>query len=269
MIEQAERRHGHLVIETVGEAAPWLVLVHGVSQDHRLFDKQVEAFAGSHRLLLVDLPGHGLSTGIPGPYGVAEFGAHIEKAMEACRAGPAFLWGTHLGASAALFLATRRRDLFSRLILESPVFPGRPLPSVAGLLKRVSSAAREAGIERAREIWWSEGPWFARMRSDPLRCRAEEQRAMIDAFAGGPWLEAGLISKPLDAVEDGLRGLDLPVVIMNGEHDVQDFLEAAEALSALLPRCRRVQVPDGGGFPLWEDPQTVNRLAAEAMRDAG
>ena len=46
---------------------------------------------------------------------------------------------------------------------------------------------------------------------------------------------------------------------MNGEHDLPDFLKAANDLSALIPDCRRVSVRDGGGFPFWEFPDRVNK----------
>ena len=45
---------------------------------------------------------------------------------------------------------------------------------------------------------------------------------------------------------------------MNGEHDLPDFFQAADNLSALLPNCRRTLIADGGGFPFWEFPERVN-----------
>ena len=45
---------------------------------------------------------------------------------------------------------------------------------------------------------------------------------------------------------------------MNGEHDMQGFLDAAGALAAILPNCRRSLIEDGGGFPFWEFPDRVN-----------
>ncbi len=44
--------------------APWITMVHGVSQNRRVFSAQVAAFGEDYRLLLIDLPGHGLSAEI-------------------------------------------------------------------------------------------------------------------------------------------------------------------------------------------------------------
>ncbi len=256
---------GTIVLDEGKGAEPWLVLVHGISQDHRVFDKQVEAFRDTHRLLLIDLPGHGRSATIGGPYGLAEFAAHIAGALTAHGIARSIFWGTHLGATAGLVLAGQRPDLFRLLLLESPVMPGRPLPSVSDLLPRLSTAVRSEGLGKARDLWWSRGPWFDRMRAQPERRRAAQHRRIIDDFEGGPWLEAGLISKPLGDVEGTLKDLPVPVTVMNGEFDVPDFVEASEVLSALLPRCRRIVVPDAGGFPLWEDPDAVNQLVSEVI----
>ncbi len=40
---------------------PWLVFLPGLTADHRLFDKQVEHFAGKANMLVWDAPSHGAS----------------------------------------------------------------------------------------------------------------------------------------------------------------------------------------------------------------
>jgi pimeloyl-ACP methyl ester carboxylesterase len=67
------------VLDAPGDA-PWLVMVHGMSRYHRVFSAQVQAFRRDHRILLVDLPGHRLSSDIPGPYGHVEMAAHVDAA---------------------------------------------------------------------------------------------------------------------------------------------------------------------------------------------
>jgi pimeloyl-ACP methyl ester carboxylesterase len=245
-------------VTSAGRNAPWITMVHGVSQDRRVFSSQVEAFRSSFRLLLIDLPGHGRSSDLPGPYGLEEYAASIRAALRESAVERSHFWGTHLGAGAGLLLACRDPETFRSLVLEGPVFPGRPLPAVSEMLAEVARTARETGIEAAREKWWNEGGWFAVMRARPEACRAEEQRAMIDEFQGRPWLDAGLFGRPIEPIDGLLAKLDLPVLIMNGEHDLADFVEAAERLAAALPNCRRRVIEDAGGFPLWEFPGRVN-----------
>lgn len=50
-------------VDEAGRGTPELVFVHSWSCNRRQFDSQLAAFAGSHRVVLVDLPGHGGSQG--------------------------------------------------------------------------------------------------------------------------------------------------------------------------------------------------------------
>ncbi len=259
---------GCIVVDATGPAADWMVLVHGVSQDHRLFEAQVRRFRDTYRILLIDLPGHGLSSHIPAPYGLGEFAVHIRECMVSVGVSNAIFWGTHLGASAGLVAACDEGELFSVLVLESPVFPGRALPSVSDLLSEVAATAREHGMNKARELWWEKGPWFDRMRSDAEKCRAAEQRRIIADFEGGPWLETDLVSKPLGSVENKLRNLTVPIILINGEYDVHDFVLAADALEEIIPNTRRISIPGGGGFPLWEVPDLVNERVSSVLVNA-
>ena len=85
------------VVTDAGPAAPWLTLVHALSQHRGVFSAQVEAFRASHRLLLIDLPGHGLSAGIPGPYGLEEYSAAVLAALDEARVERTIYFGTHTG----------------------------------------------------------------------------------------------------------------------------------------------------------------------------
>lgn len=255
----------YVLVETAGPEAPWIAMVHGVSQSHKVFERQLNAFKSDYRLTLIDLPGHGLSSRLPGPYGLEEYSHAIGAALEDAEIDRAIYWGTHLGAGTGLLLAARRPSLFRSLILEGPVFPGRPMPAVNDVLAEINLTAQQDGMPAAREKWWHDGPWFDVMRSRPQDCRAAAHRALIDEFEGQPWLDAGLASRPLAPIDKDLKSLQIPVLIYNGEHDVGGFLQAAAELHDVLPNSQRVTIKDAGGFPLWEYPERVNRAVSRFL----
>ncbi len=246
------------LINDAGPDAPWVAMVHGVSQSHKIFDRQIAAFKSDFRLILIDLPGHGLSSDLPGPYGIEEYSVAIETTLQNAGITQCHYWGTHLGAATGLYLASRNPDLFLSLILEGPVFPGRPMPAVNDVLTKIAATARMNGMEAARELWWQEGQWFDVMRARPEECRAAAQRTVIEEFEGQPWLDSGLASRPLSPIDNQLAELKSPVLIYNGEFDLADFVAATDALEQSLPNCTRATIKDAGGFPLWEFPDRVN-----------
>lgn len=124
--------------------------------------------------MLIDLPGHGRSSALPGPYGLAEFASGIRAAVGDAGISRFHFWGTHTGVSAGLLLATRDPAPFASLLIEGPDFPGRRLPAVSETVARVAATARERGIKAARQLWWDESEWFAVMRPNCRRATIPE-----------------------------------------------------------------------------------------------
>ncbi|MDA1099892.1 MAG: alpha/beta hydrolase [Proteobacteria bacterium] len=247
-----------------GAKGAWLVMVHGMSQDHRVFSAQVDAFKDRHPILLIDLPGHGLSVDLPGPFGHWELAAQVDGAITAAGIDRCHYWGTHTGAALGLLLATREPARFQALILEGTVLPGHAMPSVDRELQRARETAQTRGMAAARQQWFARAAWFAVMRQRPGPCRAAEHAAMIGQFPGAPWLYQGA-SRAVEPIDGQIAALETPVLFYNGEHELPDFIAAADRLQALLPNARRAAIAQAGGFPAWEFPEPVNALVAEFL----
>lgn len=237
---------------------PWIVMVHGMSQDHRHFARQIEAFRAHFRILLIDLPGHGLSSNLGGPFGHAEFAAHVVQLLDTPRFGQVHYWGTHTGGTIGVMLGLRRPDLLRSLLLESPLVPGSNPPVVSALLSEARARARNLGVAAAIDYWWREGCWFDQVRDAPVTCRAAEQRAIINGFSGTPWLD----ETPAAEIDDLVPAeTPLPALVYQGTLDHSDFVVAAEEVCRLLPGSEHRVIPKLGGFPSSEDPHRINALA--------
>ena len=247
-----------------GDGAPWLVMVHGMSQDRRVFSAQVEAFKDRYRIVLVDLPGRGLSADIPGPFGHIELAAHVAGAIDRAGAAPCHYWATHTGTSLGLLLASAEPGRFRSMILEGAVVPGHAMASVEAALRRAREVARAEGVPAAGKQWFDEAAWFDVMRRRPEECRADAHWQIVSEFSGAPWLDDGR-AQPVAPIDDRLASLDVPVLLYNGAHDPEDFVAAADRLEALLPRVKRATVAEAGAFPAWEFPERVNRLVADFL----
>jgi len=252
------------IIASAGEAKPWLTLLHGASQHSGLFSAQVEAFRADYRLLLVDLPGHGRSSALPGPYGLAEYTRGVLAAIHAAGVEQTHYWGTHTGAGVGLLLATQQPQLIASLILDGAILPGVDLPYVTAAIARAKQTARDRGLEAARAEWFRESDWFTVIRDRPVECRAKEHWNMVAEFSGRPWLDASA-PQPVASIRPALERIAQPVLLVNGEYDVQDFQRVADELESRLPNVQRARVAGAGGFPLWEFPAEVNALVRKFL----
>lgn len=124
----------YITVTDAPDTAPWLIMVHGMTLDHQVFSSQVVAFKEQYRILLIDLPGHGLSTYVPGPYGHVEMMEHVRRIWDQAAIGPAHFWATYTGTAVGLLLAVQEPKRFRSFILEGAVISGYDMPYVNGTL---------------------------------------------------------------------------------------------------------------------------------------
>jgi len=255
---------GYKTIIEAGETAPWLAMVHGMAQDHRIFTSQIAFFKDSYRILLIDLPGHGLATDVPGPYGHMEMMAYLRTVLDQAAIGPTHYWGTHTGTAVGLLLAVREPERFKSLILEGPVISGHSMPYVTETLGRASSVARTEGVQAAIQQVFADAGWYDVVRARPEECRMEEQWDIISEFSGAPWTFEGQ-PMPANISDEELKALIVPTLIYNGVNDLGDFFNVSDRIKRNLVNVTHEIIPDAGGFPAWEFPFQVNDMVRKFL----
>ena len=91
-------RKVHYVERGSGEDA--LLLIHGWASDHAIWEPQLAAFAATHRVVAIDLPGHGDSEPPKQAYSVDLFADAIAAVMDHARIDDAVLIGHSNGVPA-------------------------------------------------------------------------------------------------------------------------------------------------------------------------
>ena len=85
--------------EVYGSGEPTLVFVHGWNCDARYWREQIPFFSKKHRVVVLDLAGHGHSGLSRTKYTMAAFGEDVKAAAEAAGAGRVILIGHSMGGS--------------------------------------------------------------------------------------------------------------------------------------------------------------------------
>lgn len=102
--------------EAVGTGDPTLVLVHGWSCDARYWRAQVPHFAKRHRVVTLDLAGHGHSGAGRARYTMAAFGEDVRAVVEATDSREVILVGHSMGGAVIAEAARRMPDRVIGLI---------------------------------------------------------------------------------------------------------------------------------------------------------
>lgn len=108
----------------MGEGEP-LVLLHGMMDSHRTWRRAAPLLAQRYRLLMVDLPGHGLSGRPDAPYTLSWFSHTLARWMEAIGVERAHLCGHSYGGGVAQWMLLEQRSRIDRLALVSAGGLGR------------------------------------------------------------------------------------------------------------------------------------------------
>jgi pimeloyl-ACP methyl ester carboxylesterase len=116
--------------EIHGTGDPTLIFVHGWSCDGRYWRAQVPHFAQQHRVVVLDLAGHGHSGQQRATYSMAAFGADVRAVVEAVGSERVILVGHSMGgaviAEAALSMPGRVVGLIGVDTLDNIEYPLTP-----------------------------------------------------------------------------------------------------------------------------------------------
>ena len=110
---------GGLGYDEAGAGAPALLFLHGWCGDRSFFAPQFEHFSRSHRVVSVDLPGHGQSA-VPDEYAIEAFASQVAELAGELDLGRSVVFGHSIGAMVALALSQLAPELVGALALIDP-----------------------------------------------------------------------------------------------------------------------------------------------------
>jgi pimeloyl-ACP methyl ester carboxylesterase len=247
--------------------APALVLIHGLAGSTRWWDPLVPMLARSHRVIRIDLLGHGRSAKpAGGGYEIPEQGRRVGAALDRLGVKRAMVVGHSSGGLVATALAEQRRDLVTALALidigprldtfisSGPAGQLLTVPVVGELLWRLRT---DGLIRKALSTAFSRrGYKIPQQLVDDVRATTYHSLTTTDR-AGSDYLKQR-------ALPDRLTPLGKPLLVIFGEED-RRFRSSSAAEYRAVPGARVELLPGLGHSPMLEDPpQTAAPLLAFA-----
>ncbi|MCA9959060.1 MAG: alpha/beta hydrolase [Anaerolineales bacterium] len=253
--------------ESSGTGQPML-LIHGNSASGRTFRHQLESDLGrTHRLVAIDLPGHGDSDPAPDTdaYGMPGYAAVIAAAATALGIPDAVLVGWSLGGHIALETHSHLPQAKGFVIYGTPPLAFPPDMENAFLPNPAVNVGFTAVVSEADALTYATSFFAPNADIDPAPFITDILRTDGNARVG----LAGSI-KP-DGYQDEVEivgNLKRPLAILHG---AEEQLVSEPYISRLtMPTLWRgsVQIiPNAGHAPHWEQPQAFNDLLAVFLAD--
>ncbi len=246
-------------VETHGTGDP-LVLLHGFTGGGANWSVQTEALEQYFRVVTIDLPGHGQSDSPDNPerYAIESSAADLTTIFDVLKFERVNLLGYSMGGRLALYIALTYPERINRLILES-ASPG--LKTAAEREVRIAQDQALADrIERdgiaAFSEYWSNLPLFA-TQTPEIREKLRLQRLSNNPIGLANSL-SGIGTGAQPSLWDRLPALETPTLLLCGALDSKFSAINAE-MHDLMPRSKRVVIPDAGHTTHVEQPERFQR----------
>jgi pimeloyl-ACP methyl ester carboxylesterase len=256
----------------VAGSGPPLLLVHGLLAYSFSWRYNFDAFAESHTVYALDLPGVGFSERKAGlDVSMRRTAERLVRFLDAQQIRSADLVGTSHGGAVSMLAASLAPQRFRRLVLVDPV---NPWSNFGSLRIRVFSTA--VGAACMRQIY-PRVPWLHRWTLD--RMYADPRRIPPGTLEGyaAPYEDPGTLDTMLQIVrtwradlheiEPALaRIVDKPVLLIWGDRDGAVDPRSAQQLLKRLPNARLELLPGIGHLPYEEAPEDFNRIVLDFLR---
>jgi pimeloyl-ACP methyl ester carboxylesterase len=248
-------------------SGPPILFVHGFPLDHAMWRYQIEHFKGRHRVIAPDLRGFGGSRSSRQADTLKTHADDLAALLAALNVtDPIIFCGLSFGGYVAWHFWKHYPHALQRLILcdtrsqsDSPeVARGRRMMAqrvlaegtefvIEGMLpKLLAPSTRDSNPDVVEQV-------TTIIRSTDPAAIAATQNVMADR----PDMTAELSS------------VNLPTLVICGEHDVITPPDEMRAMAEKMPDARFVFVPDGGHMSPLEKPTEVNHAIEHFLRETG
>jgi pimeloyl-ACP methyl ester carboxylesterase len=261
---------GRRVRYFAGGSGPAVVLVHGLGGAASNWIELVPGLVERHRLLVVDLPGHGGSERAARGSGVDAFAAAVAAVLEAEDAAPALVAGHSFGGQTALRLAHARPELVAGLLLIAPagiatLARGARIAVLASALLRPGRLVAPLRYRCSGRIWYRRAlfrPWFV---SDPMALSPRAAVGFLDGTSARIDVRTAGLAMLADDPRTDLERVACPVLVLWGARDPQLPLDDAFEYARRL-RARVRVVADCGHLVIGERPHACLDALEELTR---
>lgn len=242
-----------IVYSVAGKGEPALVFIHGGLANRGFWDGQLKAFGDRHKVIALDLAGHGESGANRTKWGLPEFGADVKAVVDAERPEKIILFGNSLGGPVAVEAAL--------------LLPGRVL-GVVGVdtFQAFAEIIPAEDMRQRADDFEKDYAGALKIMVGMLFHKDADPAIVADAtkrMAGTPPAAAKAMFIGIAGYReaDAVRRLRAPLRAINGDLYPTDIA----ANRKVKPDFGAVIMTHMGHYPMLERPEEFNRLVTETV----
>jgi pimeloyl-ACP methyl ester carboxylesterase len=265
-LSQGVRLH---YLESGPADAPAVLLIHGFGDNSFSWDGWTKALTPAHRVIAVDLPGHGLTQSPADFIAAADKYANILDELRAKLGITRWaVAGNSMGGSVAWQSALRHADHVSHLILVAAGgWPSKAKdenpPLAFRLMKYKLGRDFITSIDNKPLIL--EGLKRNVVDDDVLTDALIQRWADLQRLPGHRPILMSMNPASAVASAEKLAAISIPTLILWGQQDPLLDVSGAHHFKAAIPQAELIIYPDIGHLPQWEQPDRTGQDAAKFL----
>ncbi|GGI03088.1 MULTISPECIES: alpha/beta fold hydrolase [Mammaliicoccus] len=243
-----------------------ILLLHAGIADSRMWDNKFHLLSEKYRVVRLDLPGFGLSDFTGGNYSYSNI---INEILTHLDINHTHILAASFDGKIAIDFYLDHSEKCLSLALLSPALGGWQDSSfLQDYEEEEEKLLREGKIEETALFNYK--TWILRNRSPEL-INTDVKQLVVD-------MQMEFLTKPesdysCEEVETKdnilqIKNIQIPVLIINGKYDIQDFHDISELMSKELPYVKKIIIPDTAHLANLESPNHFFKLISEFFSDS-
>ena len=236
-----------------------LVFLHALGTSLRIWDDVVPHLP-NHRILRVDMRGHGLTDVPPAPYAMGTLIRDVERMMHHFGLKDAVVVGLSIGGLIAQGLATKRLDLVRGMVLSNTAARIGIESQWHARIDAVRAGGLAAVVDATMERWfgrhWRDQPAMPRYREIFLATAPEGWMGAAAALAGTDFYTQ-------------TAALGLPTLAIAGANDGSTPPDLVRETADLIRGSRFHLIRGAGHVPMAEKPHDYAQIISQFLTEIG
>jgi pimeloyl-ACP methyl ester carboxylesterase len=244
---------------------PTVVLLHGLMATGEMFRWLAEPLAARFRLIVPDLPGHGRSVAVPGPYTVEAMATRVAAALERRGIRNAHIMGYSHGGTVAQQLARDAAHLVRSLALVATYayntatrrerVEGWLAPRMVRLfgMRRLAALVARPGTGGGPPLAPDQVTWLRGMLAGNDAAAMALAAAELSGFDSRPWLNQ----------------LRVPTLVVSGGQDTAVPAHHSTMLARGIPGARTATIAEAGHTMIWTHRDRLAQILTSWWDDVG
>ncbi|MFQ5559657.1 MAG: alpha/beta fold hydrolase [Nitrospinota bacterium] len=246
-----------------------VLLIHGITTNSFIWRNIIPLLSTTYRVLAIDLLGCGESDKpLDVDYSIKNQAKMLEEFVDLLKLKPFHLVGHDIGGGVCqIFAVNNSKKIVDLTLINSVAYDFWPVQPIIAMRTPIIRQLAMATLNFGLLKMVVKGGLFHKYKLTPelmdlfwVQMKTEEGRK---AFL---WLAKCLDNSNLLEIEEKLRNIPLPVLIIRGEEDIYLGGKIAEKLHNEIPGSKLVLIPSAGHFIQEDEPEMMVKAIREFLQ---